>query len=361
MELKQMLRRIPTLLGSARATMAAFSVRYRMPLVLLLLVGIVAFPHVITGPYYIRVATIMGIYVILASSLNIIIGFTGLFSLGHAAFYGIGAYTSALLATQAGVSFWIALPAAGLVAAAFGALIGVATLRLRAVFLAFTTLGFGEITRIVILNWRSFTRGPLGIAGIPVPRFFGTPFTRVSYWYLVAGLAVITVLAVYRVYHSRIGRALVAIREDELAARSMGIHVFGYKVLAFTMACFFAGIAGSFFAHFQRFISADSFLNTESFTIITMVALGGTGSIVGAVVGAVILTLLPEMFRFLVEFRMVLYGLILIMVIVLKPGGIVGVKGVFEKPKSRRKPWIVEKLTRKPTIPDTTQPQGGTL
>jgi len=298
---------------------------------------LILWPLFINNQYFLRVATNVGLAVILASSLNIIIGFTGMFSLGHAAFYGIGAYTSALLATRLGVPFWLGLPAAAVVAGFFGALIGLATLRLRAVFLAFTTLGFGEITRIVILNWRSFTRGPLGIAGIPIPTIFGITFNRFMYYYFMLVLVALVLGAIWRMYHSRIGRALIAIREDETAARSMGINVFGFKVLAFTMACMLAGLAGSFFAHFQRFISADSFVSNVSFEIITMVALGGTGSIGGAVTGAVILGLFPEVFRFLAQYRQVIYGLILISVIVLKPGGIVGVKGVFEKPSGGQK------------------------
>ncbi len=322
---------------SDRISIAYFIRRYRWPFAIGTGLLLLILPFLLGNAYYIRVATIVGIYAILVSSLNIIIGFTGMFSLGHAAFYGIGAYTSAMLTTMAGWSFWTAMPAAGLVAGIFGGLIGLVTLRLKAVFLAFTTLGFGEITRIVILNWRSFTRGPLGIAGIPVPTFFDWKFNRYGYYYLVLVLASLTVLLIARMYYSRIGRAFVAIREDETAARSMGIHVFGYKVLAFTIACFFAGIAGSFFAHFQRFVSADSFSNLESFVIITMVALGGTGSIVGPILGAGILVVFPEVFRFLARYRGVIYGLVLILVIVLKPGGLAGVKGIFEKPKIPRK------------------------
>lgn len=316
-----------------RARITEFVRAHRLPVAIAVATFLIALPFILGSAYYIRVATIVGIYVILVSGLNIIIGFTGMFSLGHAAFYGIGAYTSAMLTVFAGWPFWLALPAAGVVAGLFGTLIGLVTLRLRAVFLAFTTLGFGEITRIVILNWRSFTRGPLGIAGIPIPTIFGWQFNGYGYYYLVVVLSALTVGIIYRIYHSRVGRALVAIREDETAAKSMGIFVFGYKVLAFTLACFFAGIAGSFFAHFQRFISADSFANLESFAIITMVALGGTGSIIGPILGATILVVFPEIFRFLAQYRGVIYGLILITVIVVKPGGLAGVKGIFEKPK----------------------------
>ncbi len=316
---------------------AGFAKRHRLILMPLLAVFLIAFPHVVRDAYFLRVATVMGIYMILASSLNIIIGFTGMFSLGHAAFYGIGAYTSALLSTRLGVPFWLGLPAAAIVAGAFGSLLGLATLRLRAVFLAFATLGFGEIIRIIILNWRSFTRGPQGIPGVPIPKIFGYTFDRVGYYYLIVILVVLTVMAIQRLYHSRIGRALIALREDEVAAGSMGIHVFGYKMLAFTLACSIAGIAGAFFAHFQRFVSADSFVNLESFAVVTMVALGGTGSIAGPLYGAGILVLFPELFRFLARYRMVIYGLVLVTVIITKPGGIAGVRGIFEKPAGKRR------------------------
>ncbi len=324
--------------SSIRERTTALAGRYKYVLAGVAALFLVALPWLLTSGYHLRIATLVGIYVLLVSGLNVIIGFTGMFSLGHAAFYGIGAYTSAMLTVMAGWNFWIALPMAGIVAGLFGTLIGLATLRLRRVFLAFTTLGFGEITRIVILNWRSFTRGPMGISGIPVPKLFGWTFDGRGYYYLVLVLSVITVATMYRMYHSRVGRALIAIREDETAAHSMGVNVFGYKVLAFTVGCFFAGIAGSFFAHFQRYISADSFANLESFSIITMLALGGTGSIIGPVLGSTILVVIPEVFRVLMRFRGVIYGLTLIVVIVYRPGGLANVKGIFEKPKLPKRP-----------------------
>lgn len=310
----------------------AFHHKFRLPIILIGGILLLILPAVL-NPYLLRVVIMVGIYMILASSLNIIIGFTGMFSLGHGAFYGIGAYTSALLARNFGWSFWITMLLAGLVAGCFGAMIGLATLRLRAIFLAFTTLGFGEITRIIILNWSSVTRGPMGVPGIPIPTLFGMPFKRVTYYYLIIILVLLTLLIVYRLYNSRVGRAFLAIREDELATSNMGINVFAFKALAFTLACAIAGVAGAYYAHFARYISADQFGSNESFMILTMVALGGTGSIAGPLVGAFILVLLPEMFRFLAEYRMVLYGLILMGVIVLKPGGILGVKGLFERPE----------------------------
>jgi branched-chain amino acid transport system permease protein len=288
-------------------------------------------PRLLGGSeYLLQVATMMALYVVLASSLNLIIGFTGMYSLGHGAFYGIGAYTSAILAVNLGWPFWLTMPLGGLLTALVGAFLGLATLRLRQTFLVFGTLAFGEIVRILIMNWPSVTRGPMGIPGIPPPRVFGAELTSpVHYYYLILAFAALMVFLIHRLYHSRIGRAWVAIREDEVAAASMGISVFGFKILAFTLSCLIAGLAGAFYAHFVTFISADQFGMGESFLILTMVALGGTGSIIGPIIGACILILFPEAFRFLAQFRMVVYGAMLIAVIVIRPEGLAGVKGLF--------------------------------
>ena len=194
-----------------------------------LIVGIAAavllilVPIILGNPYLVRIAIMICIFVILASSLNLIIGFTGMFSLAHAAFYGIGAYTSALLTLRLGFPFLLSLPLAGVVAGILGAFIGLATLRLRETFLVFGTLAFGEIVRIVIMNWNSLTRGPMGIPGIPFPKIFGLEFSSYTlYYYLVLIFAAIVVLLIYRMYNSRIGRAFIALREDETGAASMG-------------------------------------------------------------------------------------------------------------------------------------------
>ncbi|MBI9108140.1 MAG: branched-chain amino acid ABC transporter permease [Spirochaetales bacterium] len=289
-------------------------------------------PLILGSPYLLRVAIMICIFVILSSSLNLIIGFTGMFSLAHAAFYGIGAYCSALLSIKVGLPFLITLPLAGILAGLIGAIIGLATLRLRETFLVFGTLAFGEIVRIVIMNWTSLTRGPMGIPGIPFPKIFGFEISNYThYYYMVLFFAVIVVLLIRRLYNSRVGRAFIALREDETGAASMGVNVFAYKVWAFALGCFFAGIAGALYAHFVRYISADQFGVNESFAILTMVALGGTGSIIGPIVGAVILMVFPELFRFLAEYRMVLYGLILIVIMMFKPEGIAGFKGMFPR------------------------------
>ena len=322
--------------------MAAWFRKFRVPVGLGLAVLLLGLPRLAGNEYLLRIATMMAIYVVLASSLNLIIGFTGMYSLGHGAFYGIGAYTSAILATSLGWPFWLTMPLAGIFTALVGAFLGLATLRLRQTFLVFGTLAFGEIVRIIIMNWPSLTRGPMGIPGIPSPVIFGFELSSSTHWYyLILVFAVLMVFVIQRLYRSRVGRAWVAIREDEVAASSMGVSVFGYKVLAFTLSCLIAGLCGAFYAHFVSFISADQFGMGESFLILTMVALGGTGSIIGPIIGAIILMAIPEAFRFLDEFRGVLYGAILIFVIVVKPEGLAGVKGLFAPASGApRFPWL---------------------
>jgi branched-chain amino acid transport system permease protein len=295
------------------------------------LAALLVFPLLVTSEYLLRVAVLAGVYIILTSSLNVTNGYTGLFSFGHAAFYGIGAYTAAILATRFSLSFWLTLPLAGIVAGAFGAAIALPTLRLTGIFLALVTIGFQEITYLVTLNWIGLTRGPMGIPGIRPPTIWGSPLTgNRGYYYLVLALDVLLLFILSRIVTSRVGRAFVAIREDELAAQASGIATFRYKVLSFVIATFFAGVAGAFFAHHARFVSADSFRLDETFAILTMLIVGGMGSLLGPVIGAVFLVVLPEAFRFLAEYRGVVYGLILMAVILFRPEGIAGVPGIIQ-------------------------------
>ena len=290
-----------------------------------------ALPLVVRSEYVLNVAVLCGIYVILASSLNVTNGYTGLFSFGHAAFYGIGAYTAAILATRYGWPFWLTFPAAGAVAAAVGAAIALPTLRLRGIFLALVTIGFQEIAFLVTMNWVSLTRGPMGIPRIPPPALPGLEFrSNTEFYYLILLLDVLVLFVLARLVRSRVGRTFVAIREDELAAQSCGIAVFPAKVLAFALATFFAGVAGAFFAHHARFVSADSFRLDETFLILTMLIVGGMGSLVGPVIGGVALVVLPEVSRFLAEYRGVVYGVILIGVILFRPEGVAGVPGIIQ-------------------------------
>jgi branched-chain amino acid transport system permease protein len=298
---------------------------------LTVIAALVAFPLFVRDEYILNTAVMAGIYIILTSSLNITNGYTGLFQFGHAAFYGIGAYTAAILSTRYGFNFLITLPLGGIVAALIGAAIALPTLRLRGIFLALVTIGFQQITYLVIMNWIGLTRGPMGIPGVPSPGLFGYEImSNTGYYYLILVLVIIVIFFISRIVTSRVGRTFVAIREDELAAESVSIAIFPAKVLSFVIATFFAGIAGAFFAHHARFVSADSFRLEETFIILTMLIVGGMGSISGPVIGAVFLVILPEVFRFLAEFRGVVYGLIMIAVILFRPEGVAGVPGIIQ-------------------------------
>ncbi|WP_449221029.1 high-affinity branched-chain amino acid ABC transporter permease LivM [Tistrella mobilis] len=290
-------------------------------------------------------ATLVLIYVMLGWGLNIVVGLAGLLDLGYVAFYAVGAYSYALLNAYFGWSFWACLPLAGLFAASFGIALGYPVLRLRGDYLAIVTLGFGEIIRVVLLNWSWFTGGPNGIASIPRPSFFGFDFTRnagegeiafhelfgLSYssehrviflYYLILALALITNLVVLRMRKLPIGRAWEALREDEIACRSLGINPTNVKLSAFALGATFGGFAGAFFATRQGFISPESFVFTESAVILAIVVLGGMGSQVGVVLAAILLILLPELARDLQQFRMLFFGLAMVLIMIWRPRGL---------------------------------------
>jgi len=273
--------------------------------------------------YMLNVATDAGIYVCLALGLNIVVGMAGLLVLGFAAFYAVGAYTYAILSTQAHVSFWLALPIGGALAALFGFVLGLPVLRLRGDYLAIVTLGFGEITRITLNNWDSFTHGPNGILGIAPPSLFGFTFSRpVHYFYLVLAFAALVAFLSHRLERSRIGRAWVAMREDETAAEAMGVPTVRLKLLAFTLAAFWGGLAGVLFASKQLFVSPESFNFLESVMILCMVVLGGMGSVPGVILGAVLLAFLPEVLRGVAEYRMIVFGAAMVFLMQYRPQGL---------------------------------------
>ncbi|KJF27657.1 hypothetical protein TZ02_06860 [Clostridium aceticum] len=290
-----------------------------------LLLALLLLPLLSINNFQMRMIIMVGIYMVLAMSLNLITGYTGQLSLGHAAFYGIGAYTSAILSMRYGMSFIVTAPIAATVSAFAALLLGIPTLKLQGAYFAIVTLGFSEIVRIIALNWISLTRGPMGIPGIARPLIFGYQVrSSTDYYYLILFLVVITYIAIDRIMRSRLGRAFSAIREDELAAQAMGVDTLRYKILSFTIAAFFAGLAGSFYAHYITYIDPQSFTFNESIQILSMVVLGGMGNMWGAMVGTIILVIAPEMLRFLEDYRMVMYGAVLIIMMLTRPQGILG-------------------------------------
>lgn len=298
---------------------------------LLILAGLIYLPWIIKNPYYLHIVIMSGIFVLLASSLNLITGCTGRFNLGHAAFYGIGAYSSTLLVMKLGLCVWLAMPLAGLITIFFGILIGIPCLKLKGAYLAITTLAFGEITRLAFMNLVSLTNGPLGIRGIPPPPrvifqdFLLVSFeSKTSYYYLILTICLLCLLTIRRLLTSQIGRIFMAIREDEVRAQTVGINITRVKIMNFALGAFFAGIAGSFYAHYIRFISPDTFTLNETFTILTMAVIGGLGTFFGPIVGGVVFTFLPEFLRAITEYRMMIYGLMLCVAIRFMPEGIIG-------------------------------------
>ena len=294
----------------------------------LAIVAIIALiPLFISNLYYIQVLIFIGIYSILALSLNLLNGYVGLLSIGHAAFYGIGAYASAKLVMEVGLPFPLAMLGSGFIAGVFGYLIAKPTLRLSGIYMTLATLGFNMIFFLVLQNWMSFTNGPLGIMDIPPPSIFGYVIeSRIQYYYLIFFLVLLTIGSMHRLMTCRFGRALVGIRENELAAEAMGVHTTRYKIQAFVLAAFYAGIAGSYYAHFIKYISPDSFYIYESFILLAMLAFGGQGNLIGPVVGAAILIIIPEVFRFLQEYRMLVYGSVLVIMMLVRRQGLLGGK-----------------------------------
>ncbi|MBI5075374.1 MAG: branched-chain amino acid ABC transporter permease [Nitrospirae bacterium] len=275
--------------------------------------------------YVLDVAVLAGIYMILALALNVVVGFTGLLNLGFVAYYAIGAYSFALLNTRLGLGFWSALPLSVVITTAAGFLFAAPALRLKGDYLALVTLGFGEIVRITLNNWDSFTKGPNGISGIAAPFFFGTSLAPLSsFYYLVLFFVVLSVIVIRRVHASKIGRAWIALREDEIAASAMGIRITRYKLYSVSFGAFWAGLAGCLFAAKMQFISPESFTFMESVLILSMVILGGLGSIAGVIVGAVILVALPEALRDIQMYRMLALGAGVVLLMIFRPQGLFG-------------------------------------
>ncbi len=275
--------------------------------------------------YYRDIMTLTCMYIVLALGLNIVVGQAGLLNLGYVAFYAIGAYTYAILSTSYGLSFWSGLIIGALTAALFALILGIPTLRLRGDYFAIVTLGLGEITRIVLNNWDNMTGGPNGISKIGRPVLAGMVLnTALDFYYLILSLVILTVFAMHRLMASRIGRAWIAIREDETAAEAMGINTFRLKLLAFVLGSAWAGMTGVFFAAKMAFVSPESFTFFESVLILCMVVLGGMGSIPGIILGAFLLIALPEIFRDFQDYRMLAFGVALVFMMVFKPQGLLG-------------------------------------
>lgn len=302
---------------------------YYKPTIALLAVFFIIFP-IFSSMYQTTVVSTALIYVMLGLGLNIVVGLGGMLNLGYVAFYAVGAYTYGMLHLYYGLSFWIALPLGALVSTVFGIILALPVLRLRGDYLAIVTLAFAEITRLVIENWGSLTQGPSGIKNIPAPALFGLkmklPMKMIFIYYIILLLAIFTIIVVYRLENSRIGRAWQALREDEIATRAMGINVPVTKLTAIALGATWAGFAGVVFAAKTTFINPASFTIWESIIILCLVVLGGMGSIFGVALAAIVLTLLPESLRVFSQYRMITYGAVLVIMMIFRPGGFIDVK-----------------------------------
>lgn len=300
--------------------------RFSVPAAITLAVFIVAFPFIFSM-YQTNIMTTALIYVVVGLGLNIVVGLAGLLDLGYVAFYLVGAYSYALLNLHFGIGFWLALPIGAAFGFLFGILLGFPVLRLRGDYLAIVTLGFGEIIRLVMENWNQFSKGPSGIANIPRPGFFGIDLSLhqsiIYVYFVMIGMVIFTVFVVKRLQDSRLGRAWIALREDEVACQAMGIDKTRTKLSAFALGATWAGLGGVVFAAKTTFINPASFTLWESITILCIVVLGGMGSILGVIAGALILILLPEYLRAFSEYRMLLFGAVLVIMMVFRPEGII--------------------------------------
>ncbi|HIR84042.1 MAG TPA: branched-chain amino acid ABC transporter permease [Candidatus Galloscillospira excrementavium] len=282
-------------------------------------------PIFISNKVVINTFTLILLYILLASSLNVVNGYSSQFNVGQAGFYCIGAYTAAILTTRFNISFWLLLPVSGLMAALVSLLLSAPTAKLKGMYFTIVTLGFSEIVRQLCLNWTDLTQGPRGISGIPSPEFFGIDYPRSTFfYYVVFALAVIMLFCTNRVLASRVGRAWRSIREDDAAAASLGVETARYKMINLAYSAFWAGVAGCVYVFFQRFVSPDTFTLDESFNILAMNIIGGQGTLLGPIVGSVVANLITELFRSALQYRMLLYSALIILMMWLRPQGLVG-------------------------------------
>lgn len=300
---------------------------YEKKILLVLMALAAAVPLVVRDQYVLHIIIMVLFYAVLASSLNLVVGYVGEFSLGHTAFLGTGAYAAAILSTQYGWPIWATIPVAGVLAALMGVVIGALTLRLQGPFFVIVTLSFAEVLRLVADNWIGLTNGPMGIAGIPQPRLLdeasnlaGKQFYYALAWLLLA----VTLYLSYRFVHSNAGRAAVAVRENRFVAQSVGIRPLNYTMLALVLGALLSGMAGGFYAHYISFVGPEMFRFAFMVSMIIMVLVGGKGTLVGPLIGALLVTFLEEYLREAKELRLSIFGLAVIAIVLFLPRGLMG-------------------------------------
>ncbi|WP_430397512.1 branched-chain amino acid ABC transporter permease [Ferrovibrio sp.] len=287
-------------------------------------------PAIGANPYTLHIYSLIGIYAIVAMGLNLVFGYAGQISLGHAAYFAVGAYVSALTTIDLGLPFWIGLLFAGIAAFILGYIVGTPSLKLEGSYLGMATIGFGEIVKMTLVNWEVVTRGPTGISRIPHPAVFGYSFnTPTAKYYLVLAIGALAFLVYWNLIRSHFGSRFIAVRDSPKATAAMGIDLQRTKVLAFAISTTFAGIGGSLYAHLNRYIAPDAFGLGESINLLIMTVIGGMGTLTGPLVGAVIVVYLRETLTMLKDYNMLIYGLLLMILMIFVPRGLVGTAALF--------------------------------
>ena len=314
---------------------------------LLAFVVVLLLPFLGLSEYYLRLVDIAGIYVVLALGLNIIVGFAGQMSFAHAGFFAMGSYTSALLAVKWGAPFWVGMIGASVVAAFFAVIVGLPTLKLETKYLSMATIGFSEIVRLILLNTPSVSNGADGIRNIPYPQIGSFVFnTDLRLYPLIMFFAVAAIIATSRLKNSRIGRAFEAIKENTLGAELMGVTTTYNKVLAFALSAMFTAVGGGLYAHLMAYISPDAYVFAESAKVLCMVFLGGVGTIAGPVLGAFVITFLPEVLRGLQQYYMVIYAVAVIIILIFAPSGLIGLAKNLLRGRSSQQGAKTDAVTR---------------
>ena len=297
-------------------------------IVLISLIGALIFPLIMKDPYYMHMVILIGIYTLLAVSLNLLLGYTGQLSLGHAAFFGVGAYASSLLYVKLGLSMWLGMVMALFVSGLLGYVVAKLSLKLRGAYFVIMTIGIAEVLKLVGLNWVDLTKGPMGITDIGVPkidlgRMGIIDFSnKMPFYYLVFCLVTLCFYLQYRLVHSSFGRAFISIRENEDLAESVGINCYKYLVIVVALSASIAGVAGSLYAHYVSFIDPGVFAFFISVNVVVMVIGGGQGTLVGPILGAILFTMIPEWLRVFGNARMAVYALVVIFIVIFMPRGI---------------------------------------
>lgn len=308
-----------------RQVFAKLNTWYKKAFFVLGILLVLGFPLAVKKDSIVTIGVLILIYMIISSALNLTNGYIGLFNVGIAGFMCIGAYVTALLATSAGAGFGVCLLTSAIITSAIGAIFALPTNRFSGLYFAITTMGFSEIMRLIAVNWQSLTNGPNGIMGIMRPYLFGFQFKSArSFYYLVLVILLVCLFCIYRILHSRVGRAWMSIRENADAAKSLGVPMVQYKSLNFLVMGFFAGVGGSLLAYYYGYISPDMFMIDNGHEVLAMVMIGGAGTITGPLAGALILTICTQLFRSVSQYRMVAYAVMLLLMMWFRPQGLIG-------------------------------------